>query len=1123
MKRVNALFLCLFVAVQAFSQNGIQVKQDSVKVRNSELVIENQTRNIPGVLHNAGNGRTVFKRLELENLGDTAIAITGHDTVRFIGGSGSGSAELPLLLSVLAQSSSQQQLRWWKAPQDFYTAPRIGVIGASQGKGSYTSVYDSSIIGRLDKYIKTVSPAATVVNYCEAGYNSRRLLPNGANSYVDVNRNITKALADGHKIIILVTPTNDADPNAAGGPTTLAENVSNIAVIEDACIRAGAALFVFDGFPRNDLSAASRQHLSDLGEVMRKKFGERCANVYRLVEDPAHPTQLNPVLQIGDNIHLNDRGAFIAFQPIRDVLVRYYSSNTSISKYVLQRTASLNDAFTDFLTVGAPDVNNNTYNLAPDAYFYRVRYFKYDGTYSSWSNIVQGTSAVSGNLPSVNAGTDQSIVLPATLTLSATASTPSGSITAYSWTKISGGAATITSASSATTTVTGLASGTYVFRCTVTNSGGLQAYDDVQVLVSGGSGGWPKVARFNFSYQSRPVTGFNNVIGYPHIAVLSVTDASGIGLNTIATTAWVPNVNESAKDDLTVTNDGGGFIVDQQALRNVAFTASHSAVDNIQITGLTAGKLAKILVTASAVSNPRVTKVTIDGQTKQYNATNNSSHAAVFDSIVVPAGGTINIAMYADAAGSPFGVVSAVVVEEIDPVPNVAPTVNAGNDQSVTLPATPTLTATASDSDGAIAGYSWTKISGGAATITSPNAASTTITGLAAGTYIFRCTVTDDDGATAYDEVQLVVTSSGNQSPTVNAGSDQSITLPATPTLTATASDPDGTIASYSWTKISGGSATITSANTASTTITGVAAGSYVFRCTVTDNNGATASDDVQLTVSSAANQLPTVNAGSDQSVALPATPTLTATASDADGTIVSYSWRTISGSIGKINSPASASTTVSGLSIGTYIFRCTVKDNNGDSAYDDIQFTVTSSTIAKVASFNFSGSVNSVPGFVNVSGYPHTAVRSGTSPSGIGVNTISTSVYIPNTSVTAVDNMPTPNDGNGYLVPLEVLRSTYFTVSSTATDNMQITGLTPGKHCRIVFMANAFSSPRITAVRVNGTVLTFNATGNSSKAAIFDNILVPAGGTINIAYYANDGSSYAGLASVLIVEEYVN
>src|SRR6476661_8891420 len=53
-----------------------------------------------------------------------------------------------------------------------------------------------------------------------------------------------------------------------------------------------------------------------------------------------------------------------------------------------------------------------------------------------------------------------------------------------------------------------------------------------------------------------------------------------------------------------------------------------------------------------------------------------------------------------------------------------------------------------------------------------------------------------------------------NQAPTVNAGADQTITLPTNSvTVTGTATDADGSIASYQWSQVSGPS-TATIANT---------------------------------------------------------------------------------------------------------------------------------------------------------------------------------------------------------------------------------------------------------------------------------------------------------------------
>ena len=53
------------------------------------------------------------------------------------------------------------------------------------------------------------------------------------------------------------------------------------------------------------------------------------------------------------------------------------------------------------------------------------------------------------------------------------------------------------------------------------------------------------------------------------------------------------------------------------------------------------------------------------------------------------------------------------------------------------------------------------------------------------------------------------------------------------------------------------------------TTLTNLVQGTYVFRLTVTDNSGATATDDVTVTVNAAANQPPTANAGNNITLTL--------------------------------------------------------------------------------------------------------------------------------------------------------------------------------------------------------------------------------------------------------------
>lgn len=183
---------------------------------------------------------------------------------------------------------------------------------------------------------------------------------------------------------------------------------------------------------------------------------------------------------------------------------------------------------------------------------------------------------------------------------------------------------------------------------------------------------------------------------------------------------------------------------------------------------------------------------------------------------------------------------------------NQAPTVSAGADQTITEGLAIALVGTASDADGTIVSREWTQVSGpSTATISNPTEDSTPITNVVPGVYVFRFTATDNEGATAFDEVTITI-EAGNAIPTVSAGPDQNVSEGTVVTLSGSASDSDGTIASYAWAQVSGPAVTLNNANTATATTPALAPGAYVFRLTATDNEGASNSDEVTITVTSA-------------------------------------------------------------------------------------------------------------------------------------------------------------------------------------------------------------------------------------------------------------------------------
>jgi len=414
-------------------------------------------------------------------------------------------------------------------------------------------------------------------------------------------------------------------------------------------------------------------------------------------------------------------------------------------------------------------------------------------------------------------------------------------------------------------------------------------------------------------------------------------------------TVTVPNITlTSGTKVMRVVMDTDGF-----NLNYINTTASSSTPVNVAPTvSLTAPNNnatytapASVALTANAAdADGTISKVEFYNGTTLLNSDASAPYSYTWTGV---AAGTYTITAKAtdnSGAVTTSGLVS-IVVNAVVPV-NVVPTVSLtapSNNATYTAPASVALTANAADADGTI---SKVEFYNGTALLNSDASApySYSWTGVAAGTYTITAKATDNSGAvTTSSSVSIIVNGvvPVNVAPTVSLtapNNNATYTAPASVTLLANAADSDGTVSKVEF--YNGGVLIPSSTNLEAPydyTITGLAAGSYVFTAKATDNAGAvTTSAPIAVTVTTvvSVNIAPTVSLtapNNNATYTAPASVTLLANAADADGTVSKVEFFN-----GGVLIPSSANLeapydfTIAGLAVGTYVFTAKATDNAG-------------------------------------------------------------------------------------------------------------------------------------------------------------------------------------------------
>ena len=369
--------------------------------------------------------------------------------------------------------------------------------------------------------------------------------------------------------------------------------------------------------------------------------------------------------------------------------------------------------------------------------------------------------------PLVDAGPDQTIILPASAQLDATVTDdglPTPPSLSATWSKVSGsGDVAFGDPNAVDTTASFSADGTYVLRLTVSD-GQATGADDITVIARPVGSSTPVEVSVSSASDDAEQASSGSVS-------LTSSDLELVTDGTQVQTVGVRFANVPVPSGASVSRAWIQFQTDEVSTDVATITLRAEAADSAATYQSTSGNITSRPVTSASVAwNPPAWNVVGEMTAAQQTP----DIATLVQAVVARPGWAQGNALAIQVSGSgrrtaeafdgTFAPLLHVEFSVGGPPANLAPSVNAGPDQSVVLPQAAALDGTVTD-DGLPSGSSltttWIQVSGpGPVTFADPGSADTTASFTDAGAYVLRLTASDSS-LSASDDVTVMVLPAG--------------------------------------------------------------------------------------------------------------------------------------------------------------------------------------------------------------------------------------------------------------------------------------------------------------------------------------------------------------------------